>query len=430
MGVSRSPSRRAIAGAPLPRGRRGEEQLVVLARRRGRPGARRRSGTAAASAARAGEAPSGERERHPARLGDVARVLDQSVAEVDARRRHAHQRLPRGRAAATDGAAGRAPRERRGWRLEPPRLGPGGALEQRQPQPRVAQRPRDPDHVPRAALRSAAAAGPGATSPPTVTRQRQPGGTGHVAADEHRSALTRQRAEARRRAPARRGPEKPRGTPSATSAQRGRAPSPPRSERFTASALWPTSASRLLARRKWTPSTTASTVTQLSPRSRGSTAASSPGPAGEGGEARRGGDEGLDALELRAQAPAPRRQNRSTGGAGGSDSGGAMTARGGGGLDRQHHLEARPLTELALHAHHAAVALDEALHDGQAQARAAELARAASCPPGRSSGRSCRTGRRECPRPSPRRRCGSPRRPARAGAPPRRAAPSPCRPWG
>src|SRR4030095_9205679 len=44
--------------------------------------------------------------------------------------------------------------------------------------------------------------------------------------------------------------------------------------------------------------------------------------------------------------------------------------------DREDHLEARALAELALHADLSAVSLDVALHDRQTQARAPELTRA------------------------------------------------------
>src|SRR4051812_50188002 len=66
--------------------------------------------------------------------------------------------------------------------------------------------------------------------------------------------------------------------------QRGRAPIAARSERFTASALWPTSSRVNGGVRKWTPCTTASVVTQRGwPRPGASTAQSSPGPRGGGG---------------------------------------------------------------------------------------------------------------------------------------------------
>ncbi len=192
---------------------------------------------------------------------EVAEVLDEAVRDVDRRPDEAGQ-----------GEAGGDPR--RGPPLAA-RQGRGGAAGEAEGG--VADGAGDGDEVARARagaehrppLRNRAdhrhgeGEGAGAGDVPAHDRGREGAGAGAEPAREPPD---------RRHRGARREPERHQG------AQSGRAPMAARSERFTASAFQPTSAG-VDRRSKWTPSTTASTVTtRSSPGAGRSTAASSPGP--------------------------------------------------------------------------------------------------------------------------------------------------------
>ena len=109
---ARRPSRRASRWTTERRRRRGgEEQLVVLAPRGGRPGALRRVRNGGDQRRRAREARRAARcSATPLGVGQVSRVLHQPVAQVDARGRDGHERLPEVEPSARDGADGRPPR--------------------------------------------------------------------------------------------------------------------------------------------------------------------------------------------------------------------------------------------------------------------------------------------------------------------------------
>src|SRR4051812_32976429 len=185
------------------------------------------------------------------------------------------------------------------------------------------------------------------------------------------------------------------GTPRAQRNQRGRAPAAARSERLTASALWPTSSGENGGIVKWTPSTTASVLrTSESPREGATTAQSSPGPLRtEGAEAlERSSPNGARNASMRSSSETARivRMLRPAASARRGQSPLRLyqlldaadrhrherrrLERRAGRLDGQDHGEDRALAGIAAHRDLASVRLDVALHDGKPEARAAVLA--------------------------------------------------------
>ena len=251
----RSPMR-VVSASPRPRPRRsmvagpgsgrGEEQLVVLPADRGGAGPGPASGYAAAIAAETGSA----RASRWSAIWLAAATCPASCARPSLRSMHdeatpasdAAERQPWLRATLSCIALAQQP----GRPAEPPGLGASRTLQEQEPQPCIAERRRDPDRMsgPRARAEQRAPSQDLATDRDRQREARRAGSRCPPRAtfpSNERARRTPPRASAR--PPSR----KPRGTPSATSAHRGLAPIAARSERLTASALWPTSSSRLLA---------------------------------------------------------------------------------------------------------------------------------------------------------------------------------------